>query len=459
MNYNHKREMILHGNMRKVLLVLAVPIMFNNLIQTLYNLADMYWVSKIGSIQVAATGFVWPVLFFMISLGMGMTIAGTSLISQYIGFNEKKEASLIASQLFSFCIILGIVLSIIGYILTPYIIKFMGADSNLFSVSSTYLKIMFFDIPCLFILLVFASIRQAQGDTLSPMILNVVCVISNIVLDPLFIFKFNMGIKGAAIATVLSKLIFTPYVIYILIWKREGIHLSVKYLKLKKQIIKKILKVGLPTSIGQSGAALGFIILNAFIVLYGNHTLAAFNIGNKINSIVMMPAMGIGSALAAIIGQNLGAGQVSRAKYAFKTAITISLIFLCIGGTLLFLFAGNVIKIFVTSAKDIEVISQGKYYLKIMSAGLPLMGIFQVLMGTFEGSGHTLYSMFMDMARLWLIRLPMIVCFQKFTNLGSCTIWYSMVSSNAIICSIGIMIYLSGKWQHNIIHTKTCLQK
>ncbi|MCY6369097.1 MATE family efflux transporter [Clostridium ganghwense] len=454
MNYKHKREMILYGDMKKVLLTLAFPIMFNNLVQTLYNLADTYWVSKLGAVEVAATGFVWPVLFLMISFGMGVTIAGTSLISQYIGSNQKKEANLIASQIFSFSIILSIALAAIGYFITPFVVKLMGADNALFTNSCIYLKIMFLDVPCLFIFLVFGAIRQAQGDTFTPMVLSTISVITNVILDPLFILKLNMGIKGAAIATVISKLILTPYIIYILFTNHNGVHLTRKNLKLQKSVINKILKVGLPSSIGQSGAALGFIILNIFIVLYGNDTLAAFNIGNKINSIVMMPAMGIGSALASIIGQNLGADQTSRAKHAFKTAIIISTIFSIVGGAILFLFAGNVIKVFVPNSKDAEVIIQGQEYLKIISACLPLIGIFQILRGTFQGSGHTFYSMFMDMGRLWLLRLPMIVCIQRFTNLGPTSIWYSMVLSNAIICGIGMLIYLSGKWQNKVIHNK-----
>jgi MATE family, multidrug efflux pump len=454
MNYAKKRELILNGDMRKVIMTLAVPIMFTNLVQTLYNLADTYWVSKIGYVEMSATNFVWPVLFLMIALGLGVTVAGTSLISQYVGSDQNEDANLIAGQIFSFSLIMSVVLAIIGFILAPHVIKLMGANEELFAPSNTYLRIMFLDVPVLFIYFVFNAIKQSQGDTLTPMLINVISVILNVILDPLFILVFDWGIAGAAIATVLSKFVFTFYILYSLFHNKSGVHLTLENLKIRKEVILKVIKIGIPASLGQSGAALGFIFLNHFIVDYGNITFAAFGIGNKINSLVMMPAMGIGSALAAIIGQNLGANQIDRAKNGFKTAILISIILMGIGGSILFLFAGNVIKIFVPNKEDFEVVIQGKEYLKIMSAAMPLMGIFQVLMGTFQGSGHTVYSMILDMGRLWCLRLPMIVIFKNFTNWGSTAVWYAMVSSNLIICIVGMIIYSTGKWQKQVIHKK-----
>lgn len=444
MDYSEKRNLILKGNMSKVILTLAIPIMLNNLVQTMYNLADTFWVSKIGKIEVAATTFVWPVLFLIISIGMGINVAGTALISQYIGAGNKKNGDMIAGQIFSFSMMFALVFAVCGYFCTPFIVSAMGAQGSLFTSSCKYLSIMFFDIPFLFITYIFTAIKQAQGDTLAPMIINVSGAVLNIILDPVFIFNFNLGIGGAAAATVLSKAVFTFYILHALFKSQEGVRLTLKNLKPNKKLILKILKIGLPASIGQSGEALGFIILNIFIAAYGNSTLAAFGIGNKINSVIMMPALGIGSALSAIAGQNIGANQIGRVQEAFKTSIKLSLIMLIAGGTVMLILSHDVIRAFTL---DKEVLKEGTYYLKLISAAVPLMGIFQVCLGIFEGSGHTFYCMVMEMTRLWGIRLPMIVLLQKFTDIGSSAVWYSMISSNAIICVIGVLIYLSGKWQ------------
>ncbi len=448
MSYSSKRELILEGKMKKVILTLALPIMFNNFIQTLYNLVDAFWVSKLGAIEFAATAFVWPVLFLIISLGVGMNVAGTALISQHIGANDKKNANVVAGQLFTISIIITLVFSAIGFFTTDKIVYLMGARGQLLNFSTQYLRIMFLDVPVLFVGFVFAAIRQGQGDTITPMIINVCSVVLNMILDPIFIFTLGMGIRGAAIATVLSKLIFAIYIIYFLLTKKEGVHIIPKYLRLKREILYKIIRVGLPASLGQAGAALGFIVLNSFVVSFGDYTLAAFGIGNRINSLVMMPAMGIGSALATVVGQNLGADKPDRAKQAFKTSVLMSITYMSIGGVILIFFAENVIGIF---AKEREVIEQGTYYMRLIAASLPLMGIFQSLLGAFQGSGHTMYMMYLNMGRLWIIRIPMIILFKNYTLLGSKSVWFAMIISNFIICGVGLILYIKGNWQRKIV--------
>ncbi len=447
-----KRQMILNGKMSKVILTLALPIMFNNLFQSLYNLTDTYWISRLGSVEVAAMTFVWPVIFLMISVGMGISVAGTAIISQYIGSNRNKEARIVASQLFSFTVVISVFLTLLGFFAAPTILRLMRSTGELFEYSLDYLQIMYFDIPFLFIYFVFEAIKRSQGDTLTPMILSIFSVLLNMVLDPLFIFTFQWGIRGAAFATVLSKSVFSVYVIYTLFFGKSGIRLSRKYLRFKKDVLMQIIKVGLPATTGQSAAAFGFIILNVFVVAYGSSTLAAFGIGNRINSLAMMPVMGIGSALAAVIGQNLGAEQIQRAKTAFRTSLILSILFMSFGGLVLILYAQRIIALFTN---DPEVLAQGTYYLQLICISIPFMAIFQVLVGTFQGSGHTIYAMFMDMGRLWGLRIPMILLFKHFTDWGSNAIWYAMILSNGIICVFGYLLYLKGDWQQQVFHKKS----
>jgi len=452
MNFKQKQTFILEGAMPKVILTLAAPIMFNNLVQTLYGLADTYWVSKLGTTQMASMTLVFPILFLTLSFGTGINVAGTALISQYIGSNKEQDAKRIATQMFSFSIILSIVLSIIGYFSTPYIVKAMGGEGFVFTYSTQYLSIMFWEIPAMFLFLVYTSIKQGQGDTVTPMVLNVSGVVLNIILDPIFIFTFGMGIKGAAIATILSRTIFSLYAIYTLFAHKDGIYLNKNNLKLEKRTLGEIIKIGLPASLGQSAAAFGFIILNSFVISYGENTLAAFGVGNRINSLVLMPVMGIGNALATIIGQNLGANQKDRTKLAFKTAINLSTIFMVAGGVIMFTTSSTIVSIFIK--EDPEVFKQATDYLKLISASLPLMGFFQVFVGTFQGSGHTVYAMMMEMGRLWCLRIPLIILFKNYTTWGSSGVWYAMVLSNASICVFGLLVYLSGKWEKQVIKQK-----
>ena len=455
MNFKEKQTLILEGNISKVILTLAAPIMFNNLVQTLYNLADTYWVSKLGTTAMASITLVFPVIFLSLSIGTGINVAGTALISQYIGSNDQKDATRIATQMFSFSIILSIILGIIGYFATPFIVRSMGGAGDVFTYSTQYLSIMFWEIPGMFLFLVYTSIKQSQGDTITPMILNVMGVILNIILDPIFIFTFGMGIRGAAIATVLSRMIFAIYAIYTLFAHKNGIYLEKNNLSLEKDTLKEIIKIGLPASLGQSAAAFGFMILNIFVISYGADTLAAFGIGNRINSLILMPVTGIGNSITTVIGQNLGANKKDRAKLTVKTALKLSTLFMISGGIIMYMASENIVSIFVKN--DPEVFRQSTEYLRLICLSLPLMGFFQVFVGTFQGSGHTMYAMMMDMGRLWALRIPMIILFKEYTQWGPNGVWYAMVLSNGLICIFGFIVFVSGKWQDEVINKKKAL--
>ncbi|SHH39451.1 putative efflux protein, MATE family [Clostridium collagenovorans DSM 3089] len=451
MDKQGRRDFILNGDMYKVIITLAIPIMINNLIQTLYNLADGVWVSKIGSVQFAATTFVWPVNFLFISIGAGLGIAGTSILSQLLGNEDIKSAKEYSSQIILITFICSIIFSILGFVLTPFIVKIMGATGELAKYSNIYLRITFLDIPFTFFIFNFNSIFNAQGNTVTPTILSGISAILNVILDPIFIFGLNLGIAGAAIATLLSKALLAVTAVYILKKNYGIIKPRFRGVKLNKEMAKKIFSVAIPSSVGQSGSALGFMVLNSFIASYGNATLAAFGMVNRITSLIMQPAMGVGAALTSIIGQNLGAQNFKRAEEGFKKSIVFTIIFSVIGALLLIWQDNLVINFFMQSKDDMEVINQGIRYLWFTCASLPLMGIFSVLQGVFQGSGHTKYSMYMEIGRLWMVRLPMILIFKYLTTVGQNGIWFSMSFSNLIICIYGYYIYKKDSWKEVVI--------
>jgi putative MATE family efflux protein len=451
MERQDKRNFILKGNLYKVIITLALPIMLNNFIQTLFNLADAYYVGQLGYVEFAATAFVWPVNFLFISIGIGISIAGTSILSQYIGGSKYDEANKIASQLIVVSCITSIVFAIVGYFATPLIMRFMGASGDLAKYGSTYLRITFLDTPFMFFYFSFNSIMNSQGDTIKPTILSGICALLNIVLDPIFIFTLNMGVAGAAIATLISKAILAILGAIILAKYSNIIRPSIKNFKFDKEIIKQLFKIGLPSTIGQSGSSLGFLVLNSFILSYGSITMAAFGMVNRITSLVMQPAMGIGAAMTAIVGQNLGSSQVDRVQEAFKKSMRLSLYMSITGCILLLVFDNEIINFFINAEDNPAVISQGITYLQYIAYSMPLMGIFSILQGVFQGSGHTKYSMAMEIGRLWIIRIPMILMFKYITSAGEIGIWFSMSFSNLLICLYGYWLYRRNKWQRRII--------
>ncbi|WP_353892283.1 MATE family efflux transporter [Proteinivorax hydrogeniformans] len=450
MKENKNREKILKGNIKKVLISLALPIILGNAIQTIYQVVDMYWVSRLadGDNAVAAVNFVWPMIFVSIAFGIGMNIAGTSIISQFVGLNKEKEAQKVAGQLVSFSLLFSLALGIFGAVFGKQILIWMGAEGAILQHGWDFVSIIFAGMPTMFVFFAFQSIKQGQGDTVTPMILAGGSVVLNIILDPIFMFTLNMGVAGAAWATVVSRALNSIAGIYLLFFTDNGIKLKVADLKFNKKVLQKIVKVGLPSALGHSVEGIGFMVLNIFVLGFGASTIAAFGIGNKINSLILMPAMGIGQALAAVVGQNLGADQIDRASQAVKESIKLSVTILAVGGIILFLLAPQIVGIFTS---DEVVLEQGTFYLQLITLSIPLMGIFQSFVGVFQGSGHTMTAMMITTGRLWALRIPLILFLRNFPALGERAVWYAMVGSNFIICIIAFGLYLIGHWKEKIV--------
>ena len=448
---NQKTELILTGNIYKTLITLSIPIIINSLIQTLYNLVDGIWVSKISSVHFAATAFVWPVNFLFISLGIGLSIAGTSLLSQLIGGGNLQGARAYSAQLMAITLLSSVGLTAVGYIISPTIISLMGATGDLARLGSIYLRITFLDLPFMFLFFNINSMMHAQGDTITPMLLSGASAIINVILDPIFIFTLDLGIAGAAWATLVSRAVLAVVGVVMLFDERNKVKPDFKGFKFDREIIREIVTVGLPSSIGQSGASLGFMVLNGFIGSYGTATIAAYAMVNRITSLVMQPAMGIGSALTAIVGQNMGAGQMDRVNESFHKALKLTITIGIMGCLLLIMFDTPIITFFMQSKDDPSVIELALTYLLYISLSMPLMGIFSVFQGLFQGTGNTKYSMAMEVGRLWFVRLPMILLFKHFSNWGSSGIWFSMSFSNLIVCLYGYWIYKGKGWQQRVL--------
>ncbi len=453
----NKKELILRGPIYKVVLALAVPVMISNLMQTLYNLVDTFWIGKYEMIHglsgelISSVILIFPAIGIMLALAGGISAACISLISQYIGASNNEQAKKVAGQALTFAFISSLILGIIGAMFAPEIVNLLGggkAPELVVLNGAKYLKIIFWGLPSVFIFFTYNAIKQAQGDTISPMIFSFLSVVANIILDPILMINLDMGIEGAAFATVLSRSVFILFAV-VSLFKESDKHIKLDLIDLKpnKEIMFNLLKIGLPASLSGAMSSFGFAVLNGFVISFGNSTFAAFGLGNRITGLILMPAMGIGNALGAIVGQNLGANNLKRAKQAVKASFLLSSAILIVGGAGIFVYAENII---LTFSKDAEIVTQAVYYLRLIIATIPLMAAFSTLNGTFIGSGHTMLSFIISAGRLWCLRIPLIILFKSFTDLGTNSVWYAMIISNFIICIIGYVIYKSGKWETKI---------
>ena len=299
-------DLILHGNLIRAILSLAIPVVINSFLQTMYNLTDTYWLGKIGTEQLAAINLVTPMQNIITNFGSGITVAGAVLIAQYIGAGEKEDARSMANQIFACAMGFAVVCATLCFLGTPAIINWLGADGGTAYYARVYLRVVIWDMPFLYMVNIFSAVHQAQGDTVRPMFLNLGGITLNLFLDPFFMIILDLGTAGAALATLLAKAIPAMVAFGLLCRQENDICLNRAYMRLQREKLGMILKIGLPTAIGGSTMQLGFLLMSKNVFVYGTEAMAAYGIGNKVNGLITLPSNAIGSATATIVGAEYG---------------------------------------------------------------------------------------------------------------------------------------------------------
>lgn len=448
---DNKTDFITHGDITKVIMRLSIPLMISNLIKTFYGIVDGIYVAQLSAEDYAATAFIWPLQYLFIAFGLGISIAATSMMSQKLGAGKRNEAKVYANHAMVISIIMGVVFSFLLYAIAPTALSWMGAKDTFLEKSTVFLQINALGLIFDLIFFAYQAILNSQGMTKSITTISAISSLANVILDPFFIFDsvlgipaLGMGLEGAAYATVLSKVLLVILGL-IHVKSKSTIEVSLKDFKFDKNITGELFSLSVPASLGSSGEAIGFTILNGFIQSYGTTTLAAFAMGNRISDIFNQAAMGIGMALTSIIGQNYGAGNKERTKEIFKRANIIITYFSIFAATILIIFKDPLLSIFIKDRADVELWRQASEYIYYAAAITFFMGYFSAINGFFQGLGQTKLTMFLSLTRLWLLRLPIIMVLKTYTNLGSTGIWIAMLLSNGLTVLFGFIMYFKRK--------------
>jgi len=432
----------------KGLIYLAFPVFLANVLKTLHNIVDTLFIGLIPDQTIAtqmqaAIGLTWPIFFIFLSFGMGLSVASNGLIGQFVGKKDNENSIKYATNTVYLSIVLGFIFNAFVFFFGPLILKLIGVESDVLEYATIYIRIRSFEMPAVFLVFAFQAIRRATGDTLTPVIINSIAIAINIVLTAVLILGFNMGITGAAIATLAGQLVMIPIVLYFLVNAKNGIKIKFETKYINFPIIKKRTLIAFPASSGQSIQAIGFVILNGMIYSFGDYVTAAFFIGNRITSLVMFPVSSITSIIAIYVAQNIGAGNIARAKRSVKEGMVMSIIIMAIGISILLPFRYTIVGWF---SHDSETIDNAVQYMFYIGIGLPLMAVFQAYLSTFQGSGDTHLSFILAVVRLWIFRLPFVWYTMKYTSLGPLGIWYSMLLSNVLATIIGTLLYTRVKF-------------
>ena len=288
-------------------MALAIPIVATNVFQSLYQLIDTFWVGRLGAEAVAAVSLSFPILFFMISAGGGMSVAGAILVAQTFGARDQEAVDHAAGQTLSVVGLISILLSVVGFLLSGPLVAFFGPEASVEQLAVDYLKVSFLGLAAVFVYFVFQALLRGVGDVKTPMIVVAGTVVMNFFLDPLLILGWGpvpaFGVVGAAWATIGSQGLAGAVGMVILFSGRYGIHLRLRHLTPDRPLVMKILRLGVPSSIEQSTRALGIAVMMLLVASFGTTVIASYGIGVRILSFVIIPAMGLSMATSTVVGQ------------------------------------------------------------------------------------------------------------------------------------------------------------
>lgn len=427
-------------NLYKAFIKLALPVFGVNLLMSMNDLLDTYFIGQMPHSVAAQAGMSisWPLINILMSFNIGLAIAGVAIISQLLGAKNRKAAQRYSGMLVSFSVIVGIIVNVILFFITPTIIRWMGATGGVYDSAVVYIQTRSFEMVFAFIFVSFQSIRQARGDTITPVLLSAMGIIVNFFLNALFIQVLEMGVFGAALATLISQAVKVPFCIYLLFFQKTDYQLKLENLKIDLAGIKQLTKVALPSAGSQAFSSFGFLFLQVFILSYGERVSAAFSLGNKVSNLLLMPVMALGSVLATFVGQNIGNGNKLRAIESYRVCRNLGLIISVVGSFILFPFREGALSLLTNDSQTLAI---GMEYMICVLALQPMMAMFQSYLSLFNGAGKTGYSFIMSTVRLWGLRLPFILICQNFTSLGRIAIWWAMIFSNLVIVLIGMWFY------------------
>ncbi len=437
------------GSITKSIFALAVPIVVSNLLQTAYQLTDTFWVGRLGANALASVSLSFPIIFLIISLGGGFGMAGSILVAQFKGKEASHEINHISGQTYLMMTIVSVVLSLVGIFFSPIVVTLMGAEQAVMKDAVSYMQISFFGMIFTFTYFAFQSLMRGVGDVKTPMYIVFFTVLLNLVLDPLFIFGYGavppMGVTGAALATLTSQALASLIGLKLLIGGKYNIHLKSKNLKPDFLLVANIFKLGLPSSLEQSGRALGMLAMTFLVAHFGTTVIATYGIGMRILSLIIIPSIGLAMATSTLVGQNIGAGKTDRAEKIAKRSMLVGFLLMSFSGMFLFIFAKQITTAFIPN--DIKVINEGAYLIKVLSITIGFVSLQQITTGVIRAAGQTLVSMLITITSLWIFRFPIAIFLSLYTSLSFHGIWWSFPIANILSVILALLIFIKGNWK------------
>jgi putative MATE family efflux protein len=446
------RDSIVNGPVVRTLLRLGLPLIVVQLVNVSYNIADAFWLSMYSDVSMAVPRQVWPLIMFFNAFLMALSTANMALLSQYVGARRYDEASSTASKFLTVATLLSVGSGITFLTIRYYVFKYVVIPPpEIFDDVMSYSGIITLDLILSGFSITYSTILQSVGDTRTPAVVGGISALTNIVLDPLLILGIppfpKMGVVGAAIATVLARLV--GVVVLILLIRREFPDLRITLTKdISSEWVFNNLAIGGPVLIFNTSNSLAFMLQNALVNSFGVIVTAAFAIGFVVMDIADATIWGLTMPIAIMVGQNLGAGNLSRCRtIAYKAVLTLSTL-TTTGSIIVYILRKPLITIFTS---DTLIINEALTFLETFIFTLPFFALFFVGMSVGRGSGHTLIPTILGIIRLWVIRIGLGYILAYQTGLKSYGIWIAMALSNIISGTATLAWIKYGNWAKPVI--------
>lgn len=440
-NYDMQLLDFTQGNIVKKMIVFSVPIFIANLLQTSYQIIDSLWVGNLlganalGAISVSAT-----VIFTMLSFIIGISNATLTVLSQYRGANDEEG---LKRALNAFVFVLSLLTCIVGFfgiLFSSSILRLLGTPETIFPEAKMYLQVNFFGIVFLFGYNFIITVLRALGNSRAPLKFVIVAVVLNTILDPIFIAVLGLGIQGAAIATVVSQASAFIYGLYYSM-KIAKVPFSRPYIPTKEELWK-IFHLGLPSGLSMMVISGGSMAVMSVVASFGEEVVAGFGAAQRIDSLLVLPSMTIGTAITSMAGQNIGARAWERVSQIARTGL---LVIACVAfsiSIITFIGAPYFIGLFVN---DTETIEFGTSYLRTVAFFYPFLGVNFVLNGVVRASGAMFPALILNIISLWVLRFPITSLFSHL--FGEAGIGMGISTSFVISSMVAAAYYKFGRWR------------
>lgn len=406
----------------KLLVKLSVPAMIGMIVNALYNVVDTIYLGRgVGPLAIGGLTIAFPFQMIVMAIGMTIGVGAASVISRNLGSGDRDRAYHAAGTALTISVVLGLMMMIGGAIFLDQLLKLFGASETLLSYARSYLSVILIGIPLISFAMTANNIVRAEGKATTAMVSMLISTGMNIILDPIFIFVFHMGIKGAAIATVISQGLSFLYLLLFFVSGKSSLKLKLIHLVPDFKLLRETVLIGLPAFIRQAGGSVLAVIMNNVLLVYGgDFAISSYGVINKLLMFTLMPLFGIVQGFQPIAGYNYGARKFDRVQQVIKVSIFVTTIMSTLSFFVMMFFPGFLVRLFTT---DQQLISLSVSAIRRVVIFIPLIGVQIVGAAFFQSVGKAVPSLILGMTRQIIFLIPLVLILPHFLGLDG--VWLS----------------------------------